>query len=70
MTRHYSLVIEGEEGSYSAYVPELPAILITGKAMNELTARAVEAIKLYLSTTREDRSPTAVTCEIEVELPA
>ena len=70
MTRHYSLVIEGEEGSYSAYVPELPAILITGKAMNELTARAVEAIKLYLSTTREDPSPTAVTREIEVELPA
>ncbi len=70
MTRHYSLVIEGEEGSYSAYVPELPAILITGKAMNELTARAVEAIELYLITTREDPSPTAVTCEIEVELPA
>ncbi len=70
MTRHYSLVIEGEEGSYSAYVPELPAILITGKAMDELTARAVEAIKLYLITTREEPSPTAVTREIEVELPA
>ena len=29
MTRKYSLAIEGEPGSYSAYVPELPTILVT-----------------------------------------
>ena len=29
MTRKYSLVIEREAGSYSAYVPELRSILVT-----------------------------------------
>ena len=37
MTRKYSLVIEGNEAGYSAYVPELPAILVTGKSIDELT---------------------------------
>ena len=46
MIRKYSLVIEGKEGGFSAYVPELPAILVTGKSMDELTERATEAIKL------------------------
>ena len=48
MTRKYSLAVEGEPGSYSAYVPELPAILVTGRSLDELTARAGEAISLYL----------------------
>jgi predicted RNase H-like HicB family nuclease len=30
MTRKYSLVIEGDETGYSACVPELPTILVTG----------------------------------------
>jgi hypothetical protein len=30
MTRKYSLVIEGVSVGYSAYVPELPTILVTG----------------------------------------
>lgn len=29
MIRKYSLVIEGDDGGYSAYVPELPTILVT-----------------------------------------
>ncbi len=29
MTRKYSLVIEGDPAEYSAYVPELPTILVT-----------------------------------------
>jgi len=70
MTRRYSLVIEGEEGGYSAHVPELPTILVTGHSMDELTVRATEAIRLYWDVMREDQSPTAVTREIEVELPA
>ncbi len=34
MTRKYSLVIEGAVGSYSAYVPELPTIRVTGALGN------------------------------------
>ena len=70
MTRKYSLVIEGNEAGYSAYVPELPTILVTGRSMDELAARAKEAIGLYWTAMQADRSPTALIKEIEVELPA
>lgn len=70
MTRKYSLVIEGEAGSFSAYVPELPSILVTARSIEELTARATEAIRVYLQTVNVDSSPTATLREIEVELPA
>lgn len=70
MKRSDSLAIEGEPGSYSAYVPELPAILVTGTSLDELTARAAEAIRLYLESIRTDISPASMLREIEVELPA
>ncbi|HEX3684074.1 MAG TPA: type II toxin-antitoxin system HicB family antitoxin [Bryobacteraceae bacterium] len=70
MIRKYSLVIEGDEGGYSAYVPELPAILITGTSMDELRSRAQEAIRVYWENFALDRSPTSSVQEIEVELPA
>ena len=69
MTRKYSLVIEGDEAGYSAYVPELPMILVTGRSVEELSARAAEAIRVYWTTLEEDRSPTSLLKEIEVELP-
>lgn len=70
MKRIYSLAIEGEPGSYSAFVPELPAILVTGQSVDELTDRAREAICLYWESVRTDLSPTSVLHEVEVELPA
>ncbi|MGA8028737.1 MAG: type II toxin-antitoxin system HicB family antitoxin [Bryobacteraceae bacterium] len=70
MIRKYSLVIEGDSNGYSAYVPELPAILITGASVEELSSRASEAIRIYWENLRIDRSPTALLREIEVELQA
>jgi len=69
MTRTYSLLIEGDESGYSAYVPELPTILVTGKSVEELTGRASEAIRLYWESVLADVSSTAFRKEIEVELP-
>jgi predicted RNase H-like HicB family nuclease len=69
MTRKYSLLIEGDESGYSAYVPELPTILVTGNSMEELTGRATEAIQLWWESSELNASPTAVRAEIEVELP-
>ena len=66
MTRKYSLVIEGDSSGYSAYVPELPAILVTGQSMDELTARARDAIRVYFESLRSERSPTSTLREIEV----
>jgi predicted RNase H-like HicB family nuclease len=36
MTRVYSLLIEGDESGYSAHVPELPTILVTGKSVERI----------------------------------
>lgn len=69
MTRKYSLVIEGGPTGFSAYVPELPAVLVTGPTVEELTARAAEAIRVYWESVRAEPSPTAMLREIEVELP-
>jgi predicted RNase H-like HicB family nuclease len=69
MPRKYTLLIEGDESGYSAHVPELPAILVTGKSMDELTGRAAEAIQLWWERNDSNVSPTAVRTEIEVELP-
>ena len=68
MTRTYSLMIEGDESGYSAYVPELPTILVTGKSVDELRRRAAEAIRLWWEITGEHASPTAVRSEVEVDL--
>ena len=70
MTRKYSLVIEGDSTGYSAYVPELPTIIVTGRTVEELTTRAAEAIQIYWDVLRAERSPTSELREIEVELPA
>ena len=56
MTRKYSLVIEGDPTGYRAYVPELPTILVTGRSVEELTARAAEAIRLYWETVLSARA--------------
>ena len=70
MKRTYSIAIEGEPGSYSAYVPELPTILVTGQSLEDLTARAREAIRVYWETVRSDLPPASTLREVEVELPA
>ena len=70
MIRRYSLVIEGDDAGYSGYVPELPTILVTADSVEDLTARAKEAVRLYWETLHTDRSPDSSVREIEVELPA
>ncbi len=50
-------------------MPELPAILVKGRSLDELTVRARETICLYWESVRTDLSPTSILREIEVELP-
>jgi predicted RNase H-like HicB family nuclease len=68
--RTYSLVIEGDSDGYSGYVPELPTILVTGGSIDDLTARAREAIQLYWEALHADQPPGSTVREIEVDLPA
>lgn len=66
--RKYLLVIEGDAGGYSAYVPELPSVLVTGRTVEELTARAKEAIRVYGEHARVERSAASQVREVEVEV--
>lgn len=68
MTRKYSLVIEGDPGAYSAYVSELPSVLVTERSIDEISSRASEAIQLYCENLSIDRSPNCQIREIEVDL--
>ena len=70
MTRKYSLVIEGDATGYSAYVPELPTIVVTGSSLAEIDSLASEAIRLYLENVNRELPPAVTIHQIEVDLPA
>jgi len=67
MTRKYSLVIEGDSNGYSAYVPELPTILVTGSSLEEIDSLAAEAIRIYLEEVNCDSPPAVTVHQIEVD---
>lgn len=51
------MMIEPGERKYSAYVPDLPGCVATGKTLDELRSRMSEAIELHLQGLREDGLP-------------
>ncbi|MEW6353277.1 MAG: type II toxin-antitoxin system HicB family antitoxin [Pseudomonadota bacterium] len=53
----YAVVIEQAENNYSAYVPDLPGCVATGKTMEEVEAQIREAIEIHLRGMREDGLP-------------
>ncbi|HEU5199430.1 MAG TPA: type II toxin-antitoxin system HicB family antitoxin [Ktedonobacterales bacterium] len=58
MTTPYAVVFEkGENGTYSAYVPDLPGCIATGKTLEEVKQRIREAIEFHLDGMREDGLP-------------
>ncbi len=68
MTRKFSPVIDGDANGYSAHVPELPSILMTGRSMDDLAAPAMEAIKMYWESILIERPATLMLPEIKVDL--
>lgn len=64
--RKYAIVIEQGEENLSAYVPDLPGCITTGRSVEEIERNIREAIELHLEGLREDGEPipephTAVT---------
>ena len=51
------IVVEKANGNYSAYCPDLPGCVATGKTREEVLKRMEEAIKLHLEGMREDNIP-------------
>lgn len=53
----YLVIFEKAGSNYSAYVPDLPGCITTGKTLEETERNIEEAISLYLDTLREDGKP-------------
>lgn len=55
--REYLVIFEKAGDNYSAYVPDLPGCITTGKTLEETERNIKEAIALYIDTLREDGTP-------------
>lgn len=53
----YLVVIEKANGSYSAYAPDLPGCVATGKTVDEVERNMHEAIEMHVRGLLEDRLP-------------
>jgi len=53
----YAMIIETGERNYSAYLPDLPGCVATGKTIEEVRRRMREAVDLHLTGLREDGLP-------------
>ncbi len=53
----YVVVIEKGEHNYSAYVPDLPGCVSTGKTLDEVKRNIREAVEFHLEGMREDGLP-------------
>lgn len=53
----YVMIIEKGERNYSAYFPDLPGCIATGRTLEELKQHMREALELHLRGMREDGLP-------------
>jgi len=52
--RKYLVVFEKTKTSYSAYVPDLPGVIATGKTKSIIEKNIFEAIQFHLAGLKED----------------
>lgn len=55
--KEYFVIFEWAGKNYSAYVPDLPGCISTGKTLAETEENIKEAIELYIDTLKEDGQP-------------
>ncbi len=55
--RRYAVVIEKGRRNFSAYVPDLPGCVSTGKTLAQIRRNIREAIQFHLEGMREDGDP-------------
>ncbi len=53
----YGVVIEKAPGNYSAYVPDLPGCVATGKTVEEVEQQIREAIRFHIEGLKQDNLP-------------
>jgi predicted RNase H-like HicB family nuclease len=55
--KEYLVVFEKADNNYSAYIPDLPGCIATGKTLKETEKRIKEAISFHLEGLKEDGLP-------------
>ena len=73
MSYKYAVIYEtAADGSVSAYVPDLPTILVSGRTRTEARKRVIEGIQIYIEemTARGLGLPETHTFSDVVEVPA
>jgi len=55
--RRFLIVIEKANGNYSAYSPDLPGCIATGKTKDQAAKKMHEAIELHIQGLKEDHLP-------------
>lgn len=65
----YAMIIETGSRNYSAYLPDLPGCVATGRTLDEVRQNMREAIEIHLAGLREDgvRIPEPTTLADYVE---
>jgi predicted RNase H-like HicB family nuclease len=53
----YAIVIEKAEANYSAYVPDLPGCVSTGRTVEDVKRNIAEAIDFHIQGLIEDGEP-------------
>jgi predicted RNase H-like HicB family nuclease len=53
----FLVIIEKADGNYSAYSPDLPGCVATGKTSEEVEQNMYEAIEMHIRGLVEDNSP-------------
>ena len=55
--RRFLIVIEKANANYSAYSPDLPGCIATGKTKDQAAKNMHEAIELHIKGLKEDKEP-------------
>jgi predicted RNase H-like HicB family nuclease len=63
----YFVIYEKTATGFSAYVPDLPGCIATGKTMDETKKRIREAIDFHLAGLREDGLPLPPAATVAAE---
>ncbi len=72
--KEYTVIYEWAGNNYSAYVPDLPGCVATGKTLDEVRSNVRDAIGFHLKGLREDSlpipEPKTVVTEVETSAEA
>lgn len=60
----FLIIIEQGSNNYSAYVPDLPGCIATGRTLDDVKTNMEQAIKLHIEGMMEDREPLPVSQSI------